>query len=59
VIVLIFGYCKTTENIAVQKERLEILQKMIRTEFPKEAILGLGFTEDEYAKAEAELFQME
>lgn len=46
------------DNIAVQKERLEILQKMIQTEFSKEAILGLGFTEDEYAEAEAELFQM-
>ena len=44
--------------MAVQKERLEILQKMIQTGFSKEAILKLGFTADEYTEAEAQLFQM-
>ena len=45
------------ENIAIQKERVEILQKMIQEKYSREAILKLGFTEDEYAEAEAGLCQ--
>ena len=46
------------ENIAIQRERVEILQKMIQEKYTKEAILRLGFTEDEYAEAERELIQL-
>jgi hypothetical protein len=43
----------------VHEERMEKIQKMIRKGCTKEFILELDYTEDEYAEAEAELFQME
>lgn len=46
------------ENLAVQKDHIEKIQKMIRKGCTKEFILELDYTEDEYAEAEAELFQM-
>ena len=46
------------ENLAVQKDHIEKIQKMIRKGYSKEDILDLDYTEDEYAEAEAELFQM-
>lgn len=46
------------ENIAIKKERVEILQKMIKEKYTKESILRLGFTEDEYAEAESGLAQL-
>ena len=36
-------------------ERIAMIQKMIQHGFSKEVILGLDYTEDEYAEAEAEL----
>ena len=46
------------ENLAVHKVNVEKIQKMIRKGCSKEFILELDYTEDEYAEAEAELFQM-
>ena len=46
------------ENIAIQKERIEIIQKMIQEKFSKETIMKLGFKEEEYAKAEGALLKM-
>jgi len=46
------------ENLAVKEERIEKIQNLIRLECSKEFILKAGYTEDEYAEAEAELFQM-
>ena len=39
-------------------ERIATIQKMIQNGFSKEIILGLDYTEDEYAEAKAELCQM-
>ena len=41
-----------------QQERRAAIQRMIRKGCTKEFILDLDYTEDEYAEAEAELFQM-
>lgn len=46
------------ENIAVQKDHIEKIQKMIRKGYLKEDILELDYTEDEYAEAERELLQL-
>lgn len=46
------------ENLAVHKVNVEKIQKMIRKGYSKEDILELDYTEDEYAEAEAALFQM-
>lgn len=46
------------ENLAVHKVNIEKIQKMLRKGYSKEDILELDYTEDEYAEAEAELFQM-
>ncbi|MBQ7919444.1 MAG: PD-(D/E)XK nuclease family transposase [Lachnospiraceae bacterium] len=43
------------ENIAIQKERLQAIKKMIQKGYPKEDILDLDYTEEEYAEAEREL----
>ena len=42
----------------LEKPLLEKIQKMIRKGCTKEFILDLDYTEDEYAEAEARLFQM-
>ena len=34
------------------RKKAEILQKLLESKQPKEFILGLGFTENEYQKAE-------
>ena len=39
-------------------ERIAMIQKMIQNGFSKEIILGLDYTEDEYAEAEAKLCQL-
>lgn len=49
---------KRYEKLAVKKDHIEKIQKMIRKGCTKEFILELDYTEDEYAEAEAELFQM-
>ena len=46
------------EKLAVSAERMATIQKMIRKGYSKEDILGLDYTQDEYAEAEAALFQM-
>lgn len=42
---------------AVQKERIEKIQIMLRKNYSKEDILDLGYTEEDYAEAEAEFCQ--
>ena len=46
------------EARAIHSERIAMIQKMIRKGFSKEIILGLDYTEGEYAEAKAELCQM-
>ena len=46
------------EELAVSAERMATIQKMIRKGYSREDILELDYTEDEYAEAEAALFQM-
>ena len=48
------------EKIAegMQKERIDAIQRMIRKGCTKDFILGLDYTEAEYAEAEAGLRQM-
>ena len=43
------------EDIAVQRERLQAIEKMILKGCTKEFILDLDYTEEEYAEAEREL----
>ena len=45
-------------ELAIKKDHIEKIQKMIRKGYSREDILALDYTEDEYAEAEAELFQM-
>jgi spore maturation protein CgeB len=40
---------------ALEKDHHEKIQKMIQMDFSKDVILRLGYTEEEYAKAEKEL----
>ncbi len=40
------------------EERNEILIKMIRKGYDKDAIFDLEYTEEEYAKAEAEVYEL-
>jgi hypothetical protein len=44
------------ENEILEKERNEKIQKMIQMDFSKDVILRLGYSEEEYEKAEKELF---
>lgn len=46
------------ENIAVQKDHISKIKKMIRKGYSKEDILELDYTEDEYIEAETELLQL-
>ena len=46
------------EEVAVKKERIKMIQKMIKRGFLKEAILDLGYTEEEYAEAEEQAIQL-
>ena len=45
------GYAEGRAEGEAKKEA-EILQKLLESKQPKEFILGLGFTENEYQKAE-------
>ena len=44
------------ENLAIKRDHIEKIRKMISKGYSKEDILDLDYTEDEYAEAEAELF---
>lgn len=44
------------ENMAVNRERIDAVKRMIRKQYSKDDILGLDYTEEEYAEAERELF---
>lgn len=46
------------ENIAIQKDHIAKIKKMIQRGYSKEEILDLDYTEDEYTEAEKALFQM-
>lgn len=46
------------ENLAIQRERIEIIQKMLQENYSKESIMKLGFTEDEFTEAETEFNQL-
>ncbi|MBQ8822679.1 MAG: hypothetical protein IJZ82_08560 [Lachnospiraceae bacterium] len=41
----------------IEQGRIDAVQRLIRRECTKEFICDLGYTEEEYAKAEAELLQ--
>ena len=45
------------ENLAIQKEHIDKIKKMIKKGYSKKSILDLDYTEEEYATAEAELCQ--
>lgn len=51
-------YEKIAVDKAMRAERISTIQKMIRRGDSKEFILELDYTEEEYAAAESELFQM-
>ena len=44
------------EAIAIQKDHIAKIKKMIQKGCTKEFILDLDYTEDEYTEAEAEIF---
>lgn len=44
-------------NLAIHKENIERIQKMIGKGYSKEDILDLDYIEDEYTEAEAALLQ--
>ena len=41
----------------IQKERIKAIKRMLLKGYSKESILGLDYTEEEYAKAESKLVQ--
>ena len=45
------------ENIAVKKERIKMIQEMLKNGFEKDIILKMNFTEDEYSEAEKQFMQ--
>ena len=45
------------ENMAIQRDHIEKIRKMIQKGYSKEAILDLDYTEEEYLEAEALLLQ--
>ena len=54
--------CKAVEDYAksyamdyAKKERLDAIQRMIKKNYSKEAILDLGYSEQEYEKAEQDM----
>ena len=47
--------CNLSENIR-ERERIDLIVKMIKANVTKEQIISYGFTEDEYAKAETSMF---
>lgn len=46
------------EEVAVKKERIEKIKKMISKGYSKEDILDLGYTKEEYAEAENQSLQL-
>uniref|UniRef100_UPI0040572EC0 hypothetical protein n=1 Tax=Acetatifactor sp. TaxID=1872090 RepID=UPI0040572EC0 len=46
------------ENMAVKKDHIEKIKKMLRKGYSKDDILELDYTEEEYAEAEKELLQL-
>lgn len=54
--------CKEVEDYAksyamdyVKRERLDAIQRMIKKDYSKEAIMELGYSEQEYEKAEYDM----
>lgn len=54
--------CKVVEDYAknyamnyVKRERLNAIQRMIEKDYSREAILDLGYSEQEYEKAEQDM----
>ena len=43
------------EKLAVEKERIEKIQALLKKGCDKEFVISVGYTEDEYLKAEAAL----
>lgn len=46
------------EEMAVKKERIEKIKKMMSKGYSKEDILDLGYTKEEYAEAESQFVQL-
>lgn len=51
-------YEKIAADNAVQKERIKMIQEMLKNGFEKDIILKMHFTEDEYSEAEKQLLQL-
>lgn len=46
------------EKLAVKRANIEKIQRMIEKGYPKEEILDLGYTEDEFTEAEQQMLQL-
>lgn len=51
-------YEKLAVSKALQYERIKRIQRMIEKGYPKEEILDLGYTEDEFTEAEQQMLQL-
>lgn len=47
--------CNLPENI-IERERIDAIKRMIKVNITKEQIISMGYTEDEYAKAEGAIY---
>ena len=47
--------CNWSESIR-ERERIDIIEKMIKANATKERIISYGFTEDEYTEAESSVY---
>lgn len=46
------------EQIAVHEEKINKIQAMLKKGYSKEDIIDIGYTEDEYSKAEKQMLQL-
>ena len=47
--------CNWSESI-IERERIDAIKRMIKADITREQILSMGYTENEYEKAESAIF---
>ena len=50
------NWSESIEERSIRRERLKAIERMIKINITKEQILSMGYTEDEYKKAESALY---
>ncbi len=50
------NWSEVIEEKSVKRERIAAIERMIQVNIPKEQIMPMGYTEEEYEKAESSLY---